>query len=306
MALSKVTNYGVDYYKIKINTGGEIALDPGAAGSVKILGNLDIFDNIVHINKGETGSGISLNTSGIQIDRGTLPDTVILFNEDNRWMDPSDGTTVLGNFEFKNTLGDLIGIKTSSITTNGEDLYLINSGTSIVSVTGTTDYEQQVFVYVNDENTGVPIDDDAIPNVKAIIDFTSQDFKNKIVEGDTKIEISDFSVSGAPSKIDVEVDGVNGLTITETSVSLGTVTTFQTSNINDSITLVVTGQGTIKISKILEIERVDTVPNAPVSGHSFYVNTPSEGGSGVYYIDEDANTDELISRNRALLFSMVL
>ena len=317
---SKVSNFGVDQYKIKVNSGGEVIIDPGAAGFVKILGNLavagatttinsenlDVTDNIVYINVGEAGAGVSLDVSGIQIDRGTLSDAVILFNENNEWLDPVAGSTVLGNFEFKDTANDLIGIKTNSITTDGEDLYLINSGTGIISVTGTNDYEQQVFVYVNGENTGVPIDDDIVPNVKSIFDFVEQDFKNRIIEGDTKIEISDFSVSGQASKIDVEVDGVNGLTLTETSISLGTVTTFQTSNINDSISLTATGQGTIKISKILEVERVDTVPDAPVSGHSFYVNTPSEGGSGVYYIDEDANTDELISRNRALVFSMVL
>jgi len=43
--------------------------------------DLNIADNIILINSGETGSGVSKRYAGIQIDRGTQPDYLIQFDE---------------------------------------------------------------------------------------------------------------------------------------------------------------------------------------------------------------------------------
>ena len=43
--------------------------------------NLAIKDNIIELNKEETGSGVSLGTSGLKIDRGELDPVYILFDE---------------------------------------------------------------------------------------------------------------------------------------------------------------------------------------------------------------------------------
>jgi hypothetical protein len=57
--------------------------------------NTDITDNIITLNKGETGPGVSVNYSGIQVDRGTgqfLP--VLRWSEpDQRWQITNDGST---------------------------------------------------------------------------------------------------------------------------------------------------------------------------------------------------------------------
>lgn len=52
--------------------------------------NLAIKDNIIELNKGETGSGVSLGKSGIKIDRGELDPIYILFDE-------SDGSFKVGS-----------------------------------------------------------------------------------------------------------------------------------------------------------------------------------------------------------------
>ena len=43
--------------------------------------NLDVKDNIIEINKGETGAGVSKGTAGIKIDRGSNPDFLIIYDE---------------------------------------------------------------------------------------------------------------------------------------------------------------------------------------------------------------------------------
>ena len=45
--------------------------------------HLAVKDNTITLNSGEEGAGISLVTGGIIIDRGSLPDADILFNEEN-------------------------------------------------------------------------------------------------------------------------------------------------------------------------------------------------------------------------------
>lgn len=58
--------------------------------------NLAVSDNIVYINAGETGNGVTLNTAGLEVDRGTSPNVAILWNETvGMWEGTNDGTTYL-------------------------------------------------------------------------------------------------------------------------------------------------------------------------------------------------------------------
>jgi len=85
MSTSKVAKYGVDLYKIILNDSGVFDIDfVGANGSVNINGNLnvtgetttiqstelEIADNTITVNSGETGPGVTLGTAGIIVDRG--------------------------------------------------------------------------------------------------------------------------------------------------------------------------------------------------------------------------------------------
>lgn len=59
--------------------------------------NSNIQDNIITLNDGEVGAGISLGTAGIQIDRGSSPDVVLRYNESGtRWEFTNDGSTYFG------------------------------------------------------------------------------------------------------------------------------------------------------------------------------------------------------------------
>ena len=73
-------------YSIKVGEGRSITLNTGVGvGNVRVTGNLivegdtltvsaqnlNVEDNIITINFGETGAGVSLEYSGLQVDRGT-------------------------------------------------------------------------------------------------------------------------------------------------------------------------------------------------------------------------------------------
>jgi hypothetical protein len=169
--MSKYLNVPTGDYKISVQEGGNITLNTGfETGQVIITGNLlvrgntttvqsedlTVRDNIIVVNSGENGAGITLDTAGLRIDRGSLSDGYILFDEDITWRDPITETTKTGGFIFRNELNALVGIRTNSISTGGGDLYLINAGTGVISVTGTNNYENQV------------TDDDHITNKKYV------------------------------------------------------------------------------------------------------------------------------------------
>ena len=56
--------------------------------------NTVIEDNVIVLNQGETGNGVSLGTAGVSVDRGTAPNTAVIWNEPlKRWMLTNDGYT---------------------------------------------------------------------------------------------------------------------------------------------------------------------------------------------------------------------
>ena len=87
-------------YTIKSSAGGIIKLDvgpPTAGGQVIITSdlivegetltveaeNLNIRDNVIQLNFGETGAGVTLRYAGIQIDRGTETAGSVFFDEND-------------------------------------------------------------------------------------------------------------------------------------------------------------------------------------------------------------------------------
>ena len=86
------------------------------------------------MNQGETGAGVSLNTSGIRIDRGTLPDALLVFDETITYNEPVTQTIKQGAFKFKDENNDNIGFFLTHIATGGSNLNLINPRTGVINV----------------------------------------------------------------------------------------------------------------------------------------------------------------------------
>ena len=56
--------------------------------------DMAVTDNIIVLNSGETGSGVTLGYAGIEVDRGLLPNTALRWDEvTDRWQISIDGIT---------------------------------------------------------------------------------------------------------------------------------------------------------------------------------------------------------------------
>ena len=335
--------------------GGNITLDVGTAdranrGTVYITGDLivegksttvesetmTVKDNIIIINAGENSTspdpGVTLGTSGISVDRGWKTDASILFNEAVNHLDAT-GTSTAGTFTFVNDLGDLIGLQTCSINTEGQNLYLINApGDGVVTVTGTADYERNVFNYTNyDLNppTGpLLLDDvDALPNAQGLADFVTSQLTffddYSISESNTSVECIDKDVASPyrlilnpsytlplASKVSFKVDGsergkftVGGLDVDYINLFTNTI-----NNTTNNLILTASTSRTVEINAVLQLDDTGLSPAAVAGATKLYTvnsnTTPAPGKTGIYFTNQ-GNSDELVAKNRALLFSIL-
>ena len=297
-----------DYY-LKTQSDGTITLDTGLdSGSVIITGNLEVRgntttintadltveDNIIVVNSGETGAGITLGEAGLRVDRGDEPDTFFVYNES------------LNQFVFKESSGSLVGLRVNTITTGGGDLSLIGSGNGVISVAGTSDYENSVS------------DDDDIPNKKyvdqAIVDSFLVVNSPKIGDGtppsESSVEVRDFENTGDPSVINFSIDGTIVSQLFDNRWEFDEIqvigTTVETTTTDSDLILKANGTGSVRVDDILYINNDPaTTPSAPSQGVNVYVSDQYTGKTGIYFVNKRGTRDELISKNRALLFSML-
>ena len=343
-------------YNIKVKDGGTIKLDTGASGDTIITGNLtvqgdltsvsttnlEIEDRIITLNDGETGPGVSLTYSGIEIDRGTyvdstaVPRAAFVWNETNPGFttdeDPASASgywqIVTGSSETAYGFADsnlkLRRILTNSSTDSG-DLTLIGTGTGVVKVAGTTNYRLQV------------TDNDDIPN-KDYVDFSilnNPTFQIRAPQGqDTRVVIADkditpnnastggslayyYAQTGYPISVDgaVEsgvgflVDGTLTATFYKNRVVLQSLeivgSEIRHDSSNENIYINTNGTGKLQTNYAIQLDN-NAVSPAIVSGsHVIYSKPESTGKSGIYFVNTENTRDELVSKNRALLFSML-
>jgi hypothetical protein len=422
--MSKVIKVYNSNYKVAVQSGGTITLDTGpTVGNTVITGNLEvqgttttvdstvttIADNIITLSQGTTGNGIPASVgyvSGIEVDRGTLQNGRWLFDEQISWA--VGGATNIGAFESTLADGTRIPISTPGIVAQG-NLY-VNTGAGVITVTGTTDYEEKVWNYTNsvvtpDANGIVVVDDDVIPNAKAVKDYIefvfANEFYNTIGEGDSSVTVTDeihtlgtiVNIDSSGNTTIISTDGQHGFTTADTVsisgvnsngdalenlngtniqildivsarafkvnvnttggnianyvVNSGTIvkTGFVPSNVavtvegnlvanfyqdrteiqdvriegstissttsNQDLELSSPGTGAVRINDVLEIPAAPYIddaalsPIAPSTGIRLYSNPQGTGKTGLYYVNSNNTNDEVISKNRSLLFSML-
>jgi hypothetical protein len=312
--MTKYLNIYNENYKIKVQSGGRITLDTGLnTGEVVITGNLRIEgttttiesqntvikDNIIRLNDGETGNGVSLKESGLVIDRGNFVDVEWVFDEEIDWRDPATGSDSSGAWVAQDVNGKIYGIRTVSIDTSGSDLYLINRGSGVISVIGTANYENNV------------TQDDHIPN-KRYVDLLFQQTQpqDKIFEGsasETSVETFDFEITGSPSKIDFKVDNnvVASMGATRTTIGQLQIENNEIFGAGGSPLTLKSLSAEVAIDDSVIILSSSGLLSAPADGVRIYARDEAGGGTGLYFVNSTATRDELISRNRALVYSML-
>lgn len=312
-------------YTVKVQDNGTIRLDTGPGiGEVRITGdlivegetttvnttNLDIEDNIIVLNKGETGAGVGEGTSGIQIDRGTLDDAQIIFDESLEFVNPNaPAVQSFGTFVLKDTAGNYLGLRAPSIQTGGSELFLETNAQPVRIVGSATAYGNNII--------GV---DEALANVAYVDGAISQTLTDlqirKINDGNTQVEVTDAGDGTLLSRVDFMMDSsiiatyypdrieLNDLRISGQTIS-GTVS-------NGDIILDAPGAGTVKINDVLQITETPgtddpiTDPVAPNDGVKIYAKPEGVGNTGLYFVNTNNTNDELISKNRALLYGYLL
>lgn len=310
-------------YTIKTGEGSNVIFDTGAGiGEVKITGNLvvegdtltvqaenlNVNDNIIELNYGETGAGVSLRYAGIQIDRGTETPASFFYDENDDTFNLAKGTN--GSYNFTDSSLRLKTITTNQ-TTDGGDLTLIGTGLGVVKVIGTTTYEAQV------------THDDDIPNKKYVDDAIRDNPTFQIIDDNTRVIISEKDVADSlqyledetgystfgESGVSIVVDGIlntqffTNRTVIQDIEILGNEITNNDTNAN--VFVRTQGTGKLQTNYAIELEEIAVTP-AFVNGSTIiHACTPGIGGSGVVFVGSDGVADELISKNKALLLSML-
>jgi|DEB0MinimDraft_6_1074348.scaffolds.fasta_scaffold00005_31 hypothetical protein len=344
MPSAKISEYNVDLYRVKINDGGTVdfragdGLTPATTGTFNFYGNLNVVgttttldsqdlnitDNVIVLNNGETGNGVTLNTAGFIIDRGNFPDAKLLYDEDVTWYDSRTGGVDAnkGGWVFKDNNNQTIGIFTNFVGTFADDdLVLLGEGQNVVSVRGTVSYEKQLWPYSGDDITpnvnledrlSAPYDDDAIPNIRAVKDYVkaynAYNFTDTIESGDTTVSVADQDETSSQSLAMITVDSSEVAKFYQASIELLEVkietNRISTINLNSNVVIEGTGTGSVEFGTPALFPKI-TDPVAPSDGVKIYAKTEADGGTGIYFINENSTQDEIISRNKALLYSII-
>lgn len=319
--------------------------DLQVAGDVTTIQSetLTVRDNIITLNQDDPGDAIGISTAfnreaGIEINRGSVkPDAYIVLS-DAVLSIRSNASSQAGTFLFKDANGDSLGIQTPSVRTvpNG-NLFLLNQGTGYVTVTGTVDYEKNALDYsaywptypTGSPTYGGPIvvnNDDVLPNAKAMADYITSSlyFFNdwQIIESDTSVAVYD-SAGGSiyrpggytpplASKIVFTIDSgergqfnANGLNVDNVRIFTDTV-----SNTNVTNDLILTAvNNTVRIDSVVKLQEQVSDPTSTSSYSKVYSKAPgtgvgTPGKSGLYFVNT-LTSDELVAKNRALLFSIL-
>ena len=224
------------------------------------------------------------------------------FDETVSFNDPISQTVKPGTFVFKTADNAIVGLRTNSITTGGGDLYLINSGTGVISVSGTNNYEDQI------------TEDDDVPNKKYVDDAITTGIQTitiqSIARGDSALNLFDESIDGGVSNLKITIDGAEVAQFKKNTTEIEDIV-FQDNTISSltsatDLTLSSSGTSFVTIDGILKmpVQTTGTSVN-PGTNIAVYGKDPATGNSGVWYTNKDSYEDELISTNRSLLFSML-
>jgi hypothetical protein len=309
-------------YTVKTTLGGVITLDTGpSVGQVVITGDLlvrgdatnvlveqlRVEDNIITLNAGETGNGVTLRYSGIEVDRGTVDKAALVFDEiENTWViakgqngsyDLTDSNLKLRNIEFFTPVQDALPLTLTTVGT---------PGASVLRVLGINSYDTYV------------VNDDDIPNKRYVDQRIIENPTFQIVKEDSRVTVEDIDDTQDPllveSRIVNVVDNNRVLTVYNNRAEIQNLTFFNNvitnPDTNENIRIVTNGTGRVEIDYAMQMNHVNGTP-AVVNGSTLiYGDEPGlEGGSGVYFVNRqttgEAISGELVSKKKALTFSLI-
>jgi hypothetical protein len=321
--MSRVLKVSQSNYRLQTASGGTITLDTGVdVGTVIVTGdlvvqgetttvnttNLAIEDNIIVLNKNQTGSGITLASpisgrAGIEINRGNSPAGQILFDENVNHYDYPNTTNVAGTFVLKTNDGKKAGLQVATIVNDGSSnlVFDMQQTSGVLSVANSINYYLRV------------TNDNDIPNWKTITNYVAA--SNGVATVDrmyfppgASFGSEDSKVQAFQTNIQFFVGQQIRATISPVGVSVNNINLFTDTITNTSSnSLVLTAiNNNVKIDAVLNLS--DQSIDPPVlSGSTKLYSRPTvgPGNSGLFFKNVNIS-DELVSRSRAVLLSILL
>ena len=111
--LTSATQVTLTAPTVAVSGNQTVSANLTVSGNFTVAGNVtavdstitNIKDNVITLNKGETGSGVTLNVSGIEVDRGDLARQRLIWNEaSGKWLaGPTSAEVALATETFVNT-----------------------------------------------------------------------------------------------------------------------------------------------------------------------------------------------------------
>jgi hypothetical protein len=331
--MSRIVKISNGDYKLQVQTGGNIILDTqSTSGTVTVFGNLDvrgnvsyiesvnteIKDNILQLNYGQTGNGISSAnnySSGIEIMRGNYNSAQFIFNEQLTHFDSTTGTTVAGTWSARTANGTLNAIQLRTLVTDGTGNLTFDLQNSAVTlrVANSTNYYQNVsnandipnleylqhYVYSN--YTGGNTQGIAVVNsIQSPLAGTTSTATSSIVAGSTNIIFQVLQ----NTLVTIDSTGTR-----MGNIKVGAVATPNTiANTTSNNLILTSANGTVEVNGYFNLDDQASSPSYS-SGITKMWSSPTIGpGKTGVYITNNSNQlpDELISKNRAVLLSILL
>jgi hypothetical protein len=323
--MSKVVKVQDGDYQVVTQLGGNIVLNTGPnIGLTTITGDLlvqgttttissetlAISDRVLYLNVGETLAGVGGGTdfSGFTVERGLLQDASFVFDENLSFTTPT-GTIIDGAFTLRNSAGTLLGLQVSSLFTGGSNLE-INTGTGVISVNSSNDYSANV----------AAAGPNAIPNkgyvqtyvLDLIAEAPIAGFRkyNGLTPLDTSGIAFDTGAGDAESKIVFTIDGTVEATVNTSGLLVNKIQLGGTSGyeINTTIGFPLTiksNTNLVDIDSVLSLSDQSVVPSSAAGKNKMYSQaTQGPGATGLFFTNT-TTSDELVSRRRSLVFSMI-
>jgi len=303
-----------------------------------------LVDNIIQLNYNSdsgqlySGAGLPLSApiygqSGIEMWRGTQNAAQFVFSEQVYHYDPTQtnaingdayiGThNIKGTFQLKTRLPSssnpstgtyLDGLQLRTIVNDStQDLFFdMQGGTFALGIVNSTNYESRI----GSENGG---NDNQIPNVQYIKSYVSAS------SGVANVSLIHYPLTGSyntvarttNSSIDFLVGGqlkaqvtAGGFEVNNVLLSSDTITNVSVNN----LTLTATNNH-VEVNAILNLDNQSTDVTSPLSTSTQIYTKAAEGPgrTGIYFTNNTAygalsyNNDELVSKNRAVLLSILL
>lgn len=316
-------------YTIQVQPGGSITLDADGTGEIFVNGDLTVSgstttlttteltvtDKLIVLNKDEpsvTGIGSSGpgRVSGLEIYRGPTsgyPAARLVFNETISWNDVSTSSTKFGSFELVDLDGNHLPLKLSNIVGHADrDIVFDLQGTDSIVRVDIDDYSTRITQALSRS-----VDPDSI---LASVKYVQDTVAGELFLDDTRITIDDDSLN--PGRVRIIVDDHDMVQVTYGPSP--SVTFFEAPNQlnfthnlivneNNSTPLVITSNyNEVKLNSILDLQEQVSAPTNEVGYTKLYASAIGSGGTGLHFVNENNGTDELISKTKALVFSIIL